>query len=216
MNQETLIIGLTGGIGSGKTTAAKMLAKMGYPIISTDLLAKIAMEEYSDIKEKIMLELGNDTYTEGLPNQKIIASKVFGPGNEKKANLRKLNSIVHPAVIDMMINEIEFLTESSHDMIFVESALIFEAGLDEGFDYIIDIHADRDICIKRILDRSGSNLEDAENRLSSQMSPEEKKKLSDFIINNNKSKEELQKSVEFTLNILKSMPPKDFKNINKL
>lgn len=206
---NAVVIAITGGIGSGKTEAARILQELGRKVISTDELAKVVMNTDNSVKKKIISTFGSNSYTsDGVLNTGHISSAVFTGNDSQSENLQKLNLIVHPSVIELMISEIEKQIEAGEKLVFVESALIYESALDQGFDYIICVTADDDLRIQRVRERSGISKEQIIQRMKEQISQEEKIKLSDFEIENNKSLDELKKSIKFLLPILESLPPK--------
>jgi dephospho-CoA kinase len=206
--KETLFIGITGGIGSGKTEVAKIFQQNGFPVIFTDELAKKIVNENPEIKNKITEYFGEESYFDGKYNAKFISKCVFNGENSQK-KLQKLNQIVHPKVIEEIIFELENLQkESEKKMIFVETALLFELNLEEGFDYIISVSTSENVKIQRVMNRTGLNEVEIKARISSQISQEEKNKFSDFVIENDKNLDELKKSVEFLIPIISALPNK--------
>lgn len=201
---ESKIIGLTGGIGSGKTTVARYIESLGHKVIYTDLIAKEIMSANPDVKEKIVAAFGKEAYSSDMSacNSKFLASLVFAPGESAQTKLAQLNSIVHPAVIDEMIRQTEIFATGGIEQIFVECALIYELDLDEGFDYIIDVFAPEETCISRVMQRNNISRSQAESRLAAQMSPDEKRGLADFVIQNTGSLEELKKATDLILQFI--------------
>lgn len=187
-------------MGSGKTTVSKFIESKNYKVLYTDIIAKELLQSNQEIISKITNAFGEKAYNNGKYNAKFISECVFGDEESKKKNLENLNIIIHPAVIDELINQIESLTaDGDLDLIFVESALIFELGLDEGFDYVINIYCNDNIAIERISKRNNISQEEASQRLRAQMSPEEKRKLADFTIINESTISDLYKSIEKVL-----------------
>lgn len=202
---NSLIIAITGGIASGKSEVAKIISEMGFVVISTDYLAKKVMSDDMDVINQIIASFGVDSFIENKINSKYLSDIVFN-SSEK---LNQLNSIVHPPVIEMMIREIEFQISKGFNLVFVESALIYEAGLDEGFDYIVCVTSSDDNRVKRAISRSGLSKEDILKRMKEQISQDEKVKLADFTIQNDGTLDDLKKSVEFLMPILTSLPPRN-------
>lgn len=189
-----LTIGITGGIGSGKTTVCKMFEEMGAKVIYADELAKQIMEEDENIKKGVKEVIGEEAYIEGKLNRKFIASVIFSDDTKKK----NLEAIVHPAVIKKIIDEFKTLAEQkTHNFVIVESALIFESGLDRELDYVIVVDADEEEKIKRIMKRDNCTRKEVLNRMKTQMEPKRKKELADIVIQNNSDIDSLRSKVKF-------------------
>lgn len=209
--KQTKVIGITGTIGSGKSEVAKIIRNMGYKVLSSDVIAKELMVKNKKLMSKLQEEFGEKVYNDdGSLNKEYLASEVFGRDKKSKEKREKLNSITHPFVIDELIKKVEEYTKEGEDMVFNESALIFEAGMDEGYDYIINVDAPKKVSVKRITERSGISEEEVLQRMKSQFSAEEKKRLADFTIDNSGSLEKLEESAKFTVELVKDLPPKDF------
>lgn len=206
-DRKLLVLGITGNIGSGKSTVADILIERGFKVINTDNLAKKVIAENPDITNAIANEFGVDAIIDGKLNAAFIASVVFGDNTGK---LERLNRITHPPVIDAMIEEIEELQSSGETIIFVESALIYSAGIDEGFDYVIAVTADESIRFKRVAEYKHLSIDEIKRRNDSQISQEKLVSLADFLIENNGTIAELRASVNFLLSIIEHLPPKNF------
>ncbi len=196
-----LVIGITGGIGSGKTTLASIIEEEGFKVFYTDNLAKEVIEKDVSVQNKLIREFGNEVFkADGQLNTFFLSNLVFN--SESNENLEKLNNIIHPPVIQKMIEITNSCEQAGEKMIFFESALIFESGLEEGFDYVITVLSN----IEKIMERleKKMNRNDILKRLKKQFPSEEKAKNSDFVIENNGSIEDLKKSTRFILNIIKS------------
>lgn len=203
MENNVKIIGITGGIGSGKSTVAKFIEESGFIVINSDNKAKSLYLENQDLKIELIKEFGEQFYLpDGKINKTFIENIIFGEDDESKIKLNKLNRLVHPLVIQSNIDEIDQLVEDGEKIIFVESALIFEIGMEDAYDYIISVYANPDIALKRAISRTGASKEQIEKRIKSQLSPEEKKKKADFVINNNSNLEELKKATNFIIDII--------------
>ncbi len=211
MEKKFLVIGLTGGIGSGKSELANYLSAKGYPVISSDDNAKKIMAEDKSLMEELKNTFGDETYLEdGSLNKEFLAAKVFGRDKESEENLEKLNRLVHPRTIELMVKTVDKYRREGKNVVFVESALIFEIGIDDGFDYVIAVDAKEEIKIKRVQKRSNISEEEIKYRMSRQLSSEEKLKRADFSIENNGSIAELHSAVDFLLDIITELPPKEF------
>ncbi len=206
-NSRILVLGITGSIGSGKSTVANILVEKGYKVIDTDNLAKKVIAENPAITKAIANEFGVEVIIDGKLNTTFIASIVFG---EDKDKLERLNRITHPPVIDAMIDEIENLKTAGETIIFVESALIYSAGIDEGFDYVIAVTADESKRFKRVAESRYLSFNEIRRRNDSQISTEQLVSLADFTIENNGTIDELRQSVNFLLGLILHLPPKNF------
>ena len=197
---KNLVIGITGGIGSGKSTVTDYFLTQKQSVLKADDIAKKVMMEDVEVKNKIISHFGADCYDGNLLNTKIIAKKVFN----SPENIKKLNTIVHPPTISVLEKNISEL-KKENDLLFVEAALIFEAKMESLFDYILLITADEDTRIKRVLERDTETVSEIRSRMLHQISEEQKKGKSDFIIVNNSTIEDLNSRSLFFLNLFKSM-----------
>jgi dephospho-CoA kinase len=203
MENNVKIVGITGGIGSGKSTVSKFIEEKGYKVINSDKKAKKLYLENEELKKNLIKEFGSDFYlADGNINKSYIESIVFGEDEASKEKLAKLNRLVHPLVIQDNIDEIDRLVEDGEELIFVESALIFEINMEEAYDYIICVFSDQEKAIERVISRDNTNKEQILKRMQNQLSPQEKKKKSDFVINNNSTLEELKKATDFVLDLI--------------
>lgn len=199
MPREKLKIGITGGVGSGKSLAAKYFEKLGYRVIYAD---KIARELYSSNKEllkKLVSEFGSGILDE---NGKISRENSRRIIFKSKRNILRVNSIVHPFVfreMDRIVNRIK------DRIIFFEAAIMFESGSYKRMNYVILIYANKELRIKRTITRDGVKRKDVLNLMRLQLDESEKVKRADFIIKNNSSALELQKNVKAFNKILKTL-----------
>ncbi len=194
--KEKLLIGITGGIGAGKSVACKFLESKGFPVIISDLLAKDLMKNDHSVKEKLIHLLGNDIFINGELNTKFFAEKIFNSDEL----LSKVNSIVHPPTIEATLNLSEKYF-NKHDIVFVESALLYEANMEDLFDYIILIYSTEKLRIKRSMQK-GMTKEDIIRRMEHQMKDEVKKAKADFVIENNSTIEDLHEKLNFILKLI--------------
>lgn len=173
-----LKIGLTGGIGSGKTTVAKIFETLGVPVFYADDAAKKLMNTDEDIKKSIIKNFGKESYKNNELDRKYIASIVFND-TEK---LQLLNSLTHPATIK---DSEKWVKKQTAPYIIREAALLFESGANKKLDYVIGVYAPQHIRVKRVMDRDHSSAEEVMKRINRQLEEEEKMKLCDFVITNN-------------------------------
>ena len=172
------IIGLTGGIGSGKTSIMNHIESLGYKVYYADDAGKKVMQQ-KEIIEQIVSLLGKDVLDGNqYLNRKAIAEIVFS--NPEK--LKALNEIVHPAVVKDFENFLKDLKEN--ELVIKESAILFETKSNEKCDFIILVTAPEDLRIQRVISRDKSSLEDVKLRINNQMSDKIKEQNSDFVINN--------------------------------
>jgi dephospho-CoA kinase len=173
-----LRIGLTGGIGSGKSIVAKVFETLGIPVYYADDAAKKLMNTDPALKASIIKNFGEGSYTSGDLNRKYIASIVF---NDKE-KLELLNSLTHPVTIR---DAEEWIKRQTSPYIIKEAALLFESGAGKILDHVIGVFAPLPLRIKRVMARDGITEEDIMKRINRQMDEEEKMKRCDFVIINN-------------------------------
>ena len=172
-----MVIGLTGGMGSGKTTVAGFFKDLGVPVYIADLEARRLMNEAPEVREKITALFGDKAYSNNILDRKYISSQVF----MDKQRLEALNGIVHPAVRQDFIH---WKKNQQAPYVLYEAAILFEQGGDRNCDYVILVTADRETRIARIKKRDQATLEDIEARMTHQWSDEKKLLLADFVIKN--------------------------------
>lgn len=190
---EPKIIGLTGGIGSGKTTVAKFIEDCGFPVYYSDDRAKNIVNDNEDLKIRIKELLGSDSYDEnGLYNRKFVAEKVFN----NKDLLHSLNEIIHPAV---RLDFEDWVKKQTKYLIFKETALLFELQLNKQCYRSILVTAEDNIRIKRVMDRDGKTYREVQSVMEKQMPEKEKIKLADCIIYNNTNLDDLKDQTEKTI-----------------
>lgn len=173
----TLKIGLTGGIGSGKSTVAKVFEVLGIPVYYADEAAKRIMNEDELLKEQILQHFGPTTYKNNQLDRQYLASMVFN----NKEKLELLNSLVHPATIR---DGDKWLQQQTTVYAVKEAALIFESGTQDQLDYIIGVSAPAPLRIHRAMKRDGSSREQVQARISRQINEIIKMRLCDFVVYN--------------------------------
>ena len=198
MEEESLInnkkiIGLTGGIGSGKTTVAKFIEEMGFPVYYSDDRAKEIVNDDEVLKNNIKELLGEEAYDEnGFYNKKYVSGIVF---NDDEMRLQ-LNALIHPAVKIDFENWVE---NQNSEFVFKETALLFELKLNESCYKSVLVTADDNIRIKRVMDRDGKTYREVEAVMTKQMPEKDKVKKADFVIYNNSNIEDLKTETEKTV-----------------
>jgi dephospho-CoA kinase len=173
-----MTIGLTGGIGSGKSMIAKLFETMGIPVYDSDAEAKKIISTSLFIRERLSEQFGPEIYPKGILNKTLLASLLFG----NKKNLNFVSSVVHPEVQKDFIRWKEMQKDRS--LVIIESAILFESGFDRGVDVSISVSAPCEIKIERTQKRDNLSREAVLNRMNSQMPEEERNKKSDYVIIN--------------------------------
>jgi dephospho-CoA kinase len=190
-NHQMLKAGITGGIGSGKTTVCKMFEKLGIPVYYADDRAKHLMQHEHFLIDQIKKNFGDDVYVNGSLDRKALAAKVFND----KPKLELLNSLVHPVVFRDTERWIEEQKEKKAPYILKEAALLVETGSYKSLDKLIVVTAPLNTRIERVTARDNSDAEEVLARVKNQLPEEEKLKLADFVIANNDGLEELEQQV---------------------
>jgi len=193
------IIGITGGIGSGKSTVSKFIEELGFPVYDSDFWAKELVNIDKNLKSRIIELLGEESYDEnGKYNRKFVAEKVF----DHQELLLKLNQIIHPAV---KIHFENWVKAQNAEFVFKETALLFELKLNESCYQSILVTADENIRIKRVMDRDGRTYREVKEIIDKQMPEVNKVKLADFVIQNNTDLESLKEFTHQVIDELKRM-----------
>ena len=175
-----LKVGLTGGIGSGKTTVAKIFETLRIPVYYADERAKQLMNTDPELKNKIIELFGPEAYLKGQLNRPFIASVVFSD----KLKLEQLNRFVHPATI---ADGESWMQAQTTPYAVKEAALIFESKVNLHLDYVIGVTAPAELRVRRVSERDELAVEEVKKRMKHQMSDEEKMNLCDFVIQNNET-----------------------------
>jgi dephospho-CoA kinase len=174
-------IGVTGGIGSGKSTVCALFEILGVPVYYADVEAKKLINSDSDLKKQIIGLLGQEAYQQdGTYNRKWVAAKVF----ENKVLLESLNRLVHPVVKIHTELWQSAIKSQGYPYCLKEAALLYESGSWKNLDYVLYVKAPEALRIKRIMTRDQAEIEQVRQRIKSQWAEEKKEKMADFIIQN--------------------------------
>ena len=198
-----MVIGLTGGIGTGKSTVSQILRDKGFSVIDLDVISHKVIE-FPSVVEKIVKNFGKEVL-ENDGNRTVSREKlgkIIFSNREKRFTL---NSIMHPEILRIMhkkILECESKNEKENKIIFVEIQLLFEVQWEKEFDYILLVAAKRDIQVRRVLERDKRSEKEAWDIINSQMSLDEKRGKSDFVIENDGNIDDLNRKVDKFLKIL--------------
>jgi dephospho-CoA kinase len=191
-----LVVGLTGGIGSGKSLAAQFFAELGALVIDADQLARDAIERGSDGFDQLIATFGDSILNNGLVDRRALGELVFRDADAK----RKLEGIIHP-IVRREFEEAVASLEKDQVLIY-EIPLLFETKAMERFDYIVTVESDLQLRKERLL-KKGLRISEIESRIAAQASREERTSIADQVFENNGSEDELLRSVENLWELLK-------------
>ena len=176
-----LKIGITGGIGAGKSTVAGIFKVLGVPVFDADVTAKNILNSDPELRERVAAAFGSETYKNGLLDRKYLATLVFNNPDQ----LAKLNALVHPATIKAANAWTKHWEEQGSPYIVKEAALLFEAGTNVGLDSIIGVTAPQDLRIARVMARDNITREEVLKRMQHQIDDTEKMKRCNIVLDNN-------------------------------
>ena len=191
-----MIVGITGGIGCGKSVVSKIIGLMGYPVYDSDKNAKKIVDESDEIRVGLISRFGTEIYNGTKLNRKLLAEKIFSD-NEARSFV---NSLIHPAVLKDFIRWSE-LKLKKVDVVFIESAILFESGFNKYVDKILLVISTDKLRIERIRKRDNALISEIRKRIQSQIPQKELIKKSDFIIKNDEKRSLLQQIRLFLENI---------------
>lgn len=195
--KQPIVIGITGGIGGGKSTIARVLQKKGYPVYNTDKEAKRLQNEHPLIRKQLIELFGEQVYIKNTLDRKLIAGIVF----TNPDLLMKLNKIVHPAV------KADFMEwkkkHTGKTILFIESAILYESGFETLVDKTIVVTAPEDVRISRVVCRDKVSPEQVRERIARQLPEEEKIKKADIIIDSN-GDDIIDRNIQIILSTLNS------------
>jgi dephospho-CoA kinase len=197
-----LTIGITGGIGSGKTTVCAVFARLGVPVLSADEIGRELGDSDPAIRIQLTKILGSSAYTsDGRLDRPFVASRLFSDARIR----RRVENVIHPRVEEEIDRRLDELRRDGHKLALVEAALIYEAGLQKKLDAVILVDSDEAVRIRRVRERDGSSEDDVRKRAAAQMSPAKKILKADYVIKNNNSLRTLETNVQFLYSILSAL-----------
>lgn len=186
-------VGLTGGIGTGKTTVATYLRRLGFSVVDADLIAKKVIQKGTDGYDEVIKQFGRDILTqESDIDRKKMADLVFKNANQ----LNKLESIIHPRVRNEVNSIKVYLEEQGHELAFYDVPLLYEKNMQNDFDGVLLVTTNEDLRIKRIQERNGWDLDHIQSVIQSQRPLAEKQRMANWVIENNGSFEDLHHQIE--------------------
>lgn len=202
-----LRVGLTGGIGSGKSTVAKAFEKLGRLVLSADEIAHALTANDAAVREAIMATFGKEMYPGGgALDRRRLAVAAFCD----RRRAAELNAIVHPRVFEEIDKRLAAeRIERLMPYVVIEAALIFESNVDEILDRVVVVDAPEEERIRRVVQRDGSSEDAVHARMALQIAPAEAKGLADFVIVNDRNTVSLDEKVRFVDLLLRSIPPRD-------
>jgi dephospho-CoA kinase len=190
-----LKIGLTGGMGSGKTTVSRIFSVLGIPVFYADDIAKTIMNEDAGLKQGIINLFGEDAYINNMLNRKFVAGIVFND----KHKLDRLNALIHPVTIAAAD---KWMQAQSTAYVIKEAALMFESAAAANLDYIIGVYAPQHLRLQRVMHRDDATREDVLARMNNQIDETIKMKLCDFVIVNDEQQAVLPQVLSLHENFL--------------
>ena len=192
------LVGLTGGIGSGKTTIANFFKELGVPIYIADTEAKALMNRSKVIKRKLIALFGDNAYQNEKLNRDFLSKQIFN----NKDLLQKMNAIVHPKVASHFKR---WVKKQEAPYVISEAAILFENGSYKKYDYIITVTAPEEVRLKRVMSRDNSSKEKVKSVMNNQWKDEEKIKLSDYVIQNINLEEAKAQVLQIHENLLQKL-----------
>ncbi|WBW95881.1 dephospho-CoA kinase [Oceanirhabdus sp. W0125-5] len=195
-------IGLTGGIGSGKSTISNFLKENGIKVVDADKISREVLNIYPEINKRIRSEFGAEVFlNEETLNRKMLGNIIFKDAEKKKS----FENIIIPYIIKEIRERIDLLEKEKEKIIVLDAPTLMENKLNEEMDYNITVWVDRETQIERVMERDKSSRGEVISRIDSQMSLDKKKELSDFTIDNRGEVEDTLKQVKKVLRVIKEM-----------
>ena len=189
-------IGITGSIACGKSTVSDYLKEKGYTIIDADKLGHVALTS-EDVKRRLSETFGANILVNNEISREVLGKLVFGNDN----NLKKLNNIIHPKIKELILKLQE--EHENEDLVFLDIALLYEANFVDLVEKVVVVYVEDYVQLERLMTRNSLSKEEALKRIESQMSPQEKASLGNFVINNSYRKEDTFQQIDEILEKLK-------------
>jgi len=199
MSKQKIKVAITGNIGSGKTLFSNYIEDEGFVVLKADEIGKEILADDEKVKQKIIKLFGAGSYINGKPDTKYLAQNVFS----NLGKVQKINSVIHPAVISI-INKKMNEELNLKPVVFVEAALIYEADMEEMFDFVVLISADEKLRMERKKSSISLSEEEFLKRDHNQIPDSEKRKRADFIFENNSTMADLKAKANLLLMMLQS------------
>ncbi|WP_404453832.1 dephospho-CoA kinase [Oceanobacillus kapialis] len=198
-----IVIGLTGSIASGKSTVSRMFADLNIPVIDADKISRVVVNPEEPAYTKIVETFGESILHEDKSlNREKLGSIIFADASKRE----KLNSIVHPAVRERMLAKRDAYVEAGEPAVVMDIPLLFESNLTHFVDKTLVVSVTESVQLKRLMNRNGYSEQEAEQRIKSQLSLEEKAKKADAVIDNNGTKQYTYEQLERLLHNWKALP----------
>lgn len=197
LDNKYKVIGITGGIASGKSTVSDYIKSKGYPVLDADIYARKVVEPGSEGLKEIVEAFGEDALNEdGTMNRQYVGSLIFNDKDKRDI----LNGITHPKIRQKMNDDRDFYLQTTH--VFQDIPLLFENGLENQMDEIIVVYVERDVQTERLMVRNELSESEAISRIESQMSLEDKKARATVVFDNSETRETLYKQIDEFLSTL--------------
>ena len=195
-------VGVTGGIGSGKSTVCEIFSRLGVPVLRSDDMAKELTASDTGVRKKMIELLGSQAYlSNGQPDRTFIASQIFSD----KSLQQKVEAIVHPVVERERERWFDDLRSQGQWIAIVEAALIYEAGIDRKLDVVVVVDAEEPLRIQRACARMGISEKEVRVRIDAQLDVKKKLEKAEYIVQNNGTLEELESKVRFLYTIFRQL-----------
>lgn len=199
---KAYVVGLTGPIGSGKSVVAQIFLNNDYKLIDADKVAREAVEKDSPVLEKLALEFGCDVINrDGTLNRRLLADRAFST----KEGTDRLNSITHPAIVDLVKKKIAQYEENGVERIIYDAPLLFESNTNKLCDCIVSVIAPKEVRIQRVIERDSVTEADVRKRISAQHDESYYTEKSNYVIYNNSTLKELRRRTQSIVRALREV-----------